>query len=161
MTQQVMPSSHRHPHDVDHAHSLGVHLSSLSAYVVPLGRLLFTLIFLESVPMHFSAQGIGFAAHSGVPWPNVLVPLSGILALAGGLSVLIGYHARIGALLLALFLIPVTLMMHAFWNIPDAQMAHLQMIMFMKNVSMLGAALMVLHFGAGPISIDAARTRRL
>ena len=111
--------------------------------------------------MHFSAQGIGYAAHSGVPWPNVLVPLSGIVALAGGLSVLLGYHARIGALLLALFLIPVTLMMHAFWNIPDAQMAQMQMVMFMKNVSMLGAALMVMYFGAGPISIDAARTRRL
>jgi putative oxidoreductase len=128
---------------------------------VPLGRLLFTLIFLESVPMHFSAQGIGYAAHSGVPWANVLVPLSGILALAGGLSVLLGYHARIGALLLVLFLIPVTLTMHAFWNIADATMARMQMIMFMKNVSMLGAALLILHFGAGPISIDAARTRRL
>jgi putative oxidoreductase len=111
--------------------------------------------------MHFSAQGIGYAAQSGVPWPNVLVPLSGILALAGGLSVLLGYHARIGALLLVLFLIPVTLTMHAFWNIPDATMARMQMVMFMKNVSMLGAALMILHFGAGPISIDAARTRRL
>ena len=161
MTQQAMPSSHRHPHDFDHAHSLGVHLSNLSTYLVPLGRLLFTLIFLESIPMHSSAQGIGYAAHSGVPWPNVLVPLSGILALAGGLSVLLGYHARIGALLLALFLIPVTLMMHAFWNIPDAQMAQMQMVMFMKNVSMLGATLMVMHFGAGPISIDATRTRRL
>jgi putative oxidoreductase len=139
---------------------LSVHLAGLSAYLVPLGRLLFTLIFLESVPMHFSAQGIGYAAHSGVPWPNLLVPLSGILALAGGLSVLLGYHARIGALLLALFLIPITLMMHAFWNIPGSE-ARMQMVMFMKNVSMLGAALMIMHFGAGPISIDAARTRRL
>jgi putative oxidoreductase len=156
-----MPSSQQHPHHYDHAHSLSVHLSSLSAYLVPLGRLLFTLIFLESVPMHFSAQGIAYAAHSGVPWPNVLVPAAGVLALAGGLSVLLGYHARIGALLLALFLIPVTLIMHAFWNIPDAALARMQMIMFMKNVSMLGAALMVAHFGAGPISIDAARTRRL
>jgi putative oxidoreductase len=128
---------------------------------VPLGRLLFTLIFLETVLMHFSAEGIGYAAQSGVPLANVLVPLSGILAFVGGLSVLLGYHARVGALLLVVFLIPVTLMMHAFWNVPDAQMARMQMAMFMKNVSMLGAALMVAHFGAGPISIDAARTRRL
>src|SRR3954464_880767 len=136
MTQQAMPSSHRHPDHYHPAHSLSVQLSSLSAYLVPLGRLLFTLIFLESVPMHFSAQGIGYAAHSGVPWPNVLVPLSGILALAGGLSVLLGYHARIGALLLALFLIPVTLMMHAFWNISNHETSQIQMIMFMKNVSL-------------------------
>ena len=160
MTQQVMPSSQRHPHDYDHAHSLGEHLASFSAYLVPLGRLLFTLIFLVSLPMHFSAQGIGYAAHSGVPWPGVLVPLSGILALVGGLSVLLGYHARIGALLLALFLIPVTLMMHAFWNIPDADLARMQLVMFMKNVCMLGAALLLMHFGAGPISVDSARARR-
>jgi putative oxidoreductase len=156
-----MPSSHGQPRAPDLSHSLPLHLASLGAYLVPLGRLLFTLIFLVSVPMHFSAQGIDYAAQSGLPWANVLVPLSGIVALVGGLSVLLGYHARIGALLLALFLIPVTLIMHAFWNIPDAQMAQLQMAMFMKNVSMLGAALMILHFGAGPISIDAARTRRL
>jgi putative oxidoreductase len=86
---------------------------------------------------------------------SLLVPASGVLALLGGLSVLIGWKARFGALLLMLFLIPVTLMMHRFWGLDDPQAAMLQRIMFMKNVSMLGGALILAYFGAGPISIDA------
>src|SRR5450432_3130457 len=77
-------------------------------YLVPVGRLLFAAIFLMSVPTHFAQSTIDHAASAGVPLANVLVPLSGLLELVGGLSVLLGYHARIGALLLALFLVPVT-----------------------------------------------------
>jgi putative oxidoreductase len=158
MTQDVLPSSHRVPaaRVFDR-----FHLATFSAYLVPLGRLLFTLIFLESVPMHFSAQGIAYAAQGGTPLANILVPLSGVLVLLGGLSVLLGYHARIGALLLALFLLPVTLIMHDFWNVADPGMARMQMVMFMKNVSLFGSTLLLMHFGAGPLSIDATRTRRL
>jgi putative oxidoreductase len=81
-----------------------------------------------------------------------------VLALAGGLSVLFGYKARIGAWLLVLFLVPVTLMMHAFWTVPDAGIARIQEAMFMKNLSMLGAALMITYMGAGPVSIDERRS---
>jgi len=58
-----------------------------------------------------------------------------------------------------LFLIPVTLMMHKFWTIPDPMLAQIQMVMFMKNVSMLGGALLITQFGAGPFSLDARRSR--
>ena len=71
-----------------------------------------------------------------------------------------GYKARWGALLLALFLLPVTMMMHRFWAISDPQMAMVQQVMFMKNVSMLGAALLLMYFGAGPISFDNALRRK-
>jgi putative oxidoreductase len=88
-----------------------------------------------------------------------LVPLSGIFALAGGLSILLGYRAKVGAWLIALFLIPVTLTMHKFWAVHDPMMAQLQMVMFMKNVAMLGSALLISQFGAGPLSLDAGRSR--
>jgi putative oxidoreductase len=123
-------------------------------YVVPVGRALFALIFIVAAFGHFSAREIAYAAHAGVPLASLAVPLSGVMSLAGGISVLVGYHARIGAWILAVFLVPVTLMMHNFWAIPDPQMAMMQQIMFMKNVSMLGAALLVAYFGAGPISLD-------
>jgi putative oxidoreductase len=45
--------------------------------------------------------------------------------------------------------------MHKFWTISDPGAAMQQQAMFMKNVSILGAALMIAYFGAGPISIDA------
>jgi len=61
--------------------------------------------------------------------------------------------------LIVLFLVPVTLMMHRFWGISDPMQAQTQMIMFMKNVSMLGGALVISQLGAGPLSFDAQRER--
>jgi putative oxidoreductase len=131
----------------------------LTRYLVPVGRTLFAAIFLLSSFAHFSSGAIGYAAQQGVPLASVMVPLSGLLALLGGLSVLLGYRARIGAWLIVAFLVPVTLMMHRFWVAPDPMMAQIQMAMFMKNVSMLGGALLIAYFGAGPFSLDGRRSR--
>jgi len=128
--------------------------------VLPLvGRILFALIFVMSAPNHFSAKDVGFAASAGVPFPNVLVPIAGLLALFGGLSVLLGYKAKVGAWLLVAFLVPVTLWMHRFWDVADPQMAQMQMINFMKNLALTGAALYMAFFGAGPLSLDARIAR--
>lgn len=118
------------------------------------GRILFSLIFITAAPRHFTAEGIHHAADLGVPLASLLVPLSGVVALAGGLSIAIGYHARCGAWLLVGFLAPVTLMMHAYWKLHDPAMVHVQQAMFAKNLSMLGAALLITQFGTGPMSID-------
>ena len=130
----------------------------LQGGVVLLGRVLYVLIFLMGGAGHFSKQSVSYAASQGVPLASVLVPLSGVLALAGGLSVLLGYRAKIGAWLIALFLVPVTLMMHKFWLVHDPMMAQMHLVMFMKNVSMLGGAFLISHFGAGPLSLDARRS---
>jgi putative oxidoreductase len=127
--------------------------------VVVLGRFLFALIFIMAGANHFNRQTIGYAASQGVPLASILVPLSGVLAIAGGLSILLGYRAKLGGWLIALFLVPVTLMMHKFWTVTDPMMWQIQMILFMKNVSMLGGALLISQFGAGPFSLDARRTR--
>ena len=127
--------------------------------VVVLGRFFFALIFLMAGANHFNKQAIGYAASQGVPVASIAVPLSGVVAIAGGLSILLGYRAKLGAWLLVLFLVPVTLMMHKFWTVTDPMMAQIQMILFMKNVSMLGGALLSSHFGAGPFSLDARRSR--
>jgi len=123
--------------------------------VALVGRVLYSAIFLAAPLFHFSPQAIGYAAQQGVPLAALLVPASGLLALAGGLSILVGYHARLGAWLLVLFLVPVTLTMHAFWGISDPMMAQMQQAMFFKNLAMLGGALLIAHFGAGPLSFDA------
>jgi putative oxidoreductase len=123
-------------------------------FLFPLGRVLFALIFIFAAPRHFTHEGIQHAADLGVPAAGLLVPLSGVLAIAGGISVAIGYKTRWGALALIAFLVPVTLWMHAYWRLSDPQAVHIQQAMFFKNVSMLGAALLISQFGAGPISID-------
>jgi putative oxidoreductase len=123
-------------------------------YLALAGRIAYSLIFLMTPMAHFSAGTIGYAAQHGVPMPGILVPLSGIMACAGGLAIVLGYRARIGAWLIVLFLIPVTLTMHNFWTVTDPMMAQLQMSIFMKNVSMLGGALLIAYFGSGPLSLD-------
>lgn len=87
------------------------------------------------------------------------MPLSGVIAILGGLSILLGYRAKFGAWLIALFLVAVTPMMHNFWTVADPMARQMQMIMFMKNLSMLGGALLISQFGAGPWSLDARQKR--
>ena len=129
--------------------------SSSAGIIVFLGRLLFALIFIMSGPRHFMSQTIAYAAAQGVPMASIAVPLSGLLAILGGLSILLGYRARIGAWLIALFLIGVTPMLHKFWGVTDPMVHQMQFIMFMKNVSMLGGALLISQLGSGPWSLDA------
>src|SRR5437868_8156388 len=69
-------------------------------YSVPVARALFAAIFVMAGLGHFSQPMIAMAAAQGVPLAGIAVPLSGVMALAGGLSVLLGYRARLGALVL-------------------------------------------------------------
>jgi putative oxidoreductase len=127
-------------------------------WAVPVGRVFFALMFILSGFGHFTSGAIGYAASAGVPAPNLLVPLSGIMAIVGGILVALGLWTRLGALLIVLFLVPVTLMMHAFWGIEDPQMRQVQYLNFMKNLSMLGGALLLTWWGGGPASVDEKRS---
>lgn len=127
---------------------------------VPVGRIFFAAIFIMASFGHFSSESIQYAGSKGVPFPQLLVPVSGILALAGGVSIALGWFARIGACLIVAFLVPVTLMMHAFWAVPDPAAAKMEQIMFMKNLAMLGGAILMTWFGAGPLSVDERRKSR-
>lgn len=126
-------------------------------YTVLVGRILFSLIFVMAGFSNFSKQAIEHAAAQGIPLAAIAVPLSGVIALLGGLSIALGYKARWGAWLLVLFLVPATVMMHNFWAVQDSTLAQMHQVMFMKNLSMLGAALLISYFGAGPLSVDGRR----
>jgi putative oxidoreductase len=77
-----------------------------------------------------------------------------VFLIAGSLSVIVGYQARIGAGLLLVFLLLATYYFHHFWTIDDAQAKQQQLIEFMKNLSMMGAMLLVIANGSGPMSLD-------
>ena len=124
-------------------------------FIVLLGRVLFSAIFLAAAPRHFTGEAVAHAAELGVPLARLAVPVSGVMAIVGGLSVLLGLYTRAGAWLLIGFLLPVTFMMHAFWRLDDPVAVHTQQAMFMKNLAMLGAALLIAWFGGGPLSLDA------
>ena len=123
-------------------------------YLVLIGRILYASVFLLAITYHFKNETIQWAASKGVPMPNVLVPLSGVIAFLGGLSIAIGFRTRIGAWLIIIFLIPVTCIMHSFWKETDPMMMQMQGSNFTKNMSMLGAALILTWFGPGPLSMD-------
>lgn len=123
-------------------------------YIVVIGRVLYALIFITSGSFHFTDAAADYASSQGVPAAPILVPLAGVMAIVGGLSILLGFKARWGAWIIVLFLVPVTLMMHRYWALDDPMQRQIQMAMFMKNTSMLGAALLIAWFGAGPVSVD-------
>jgi putative oxidoreductase len=129
-------------------------VSFMARLLTVLGRICFAAIFLQLGPHHFTNQAVGYAQSQGVPLASIAVPFSGLLAIAGGLSILLGYRAKLGAWLIILFLVGVTPMMHNFWTVSDPMMHQIQMIMFLKNVSMLGGALLITQFGSGPCSLD-------
>lgn len=123
-------------------------------YIVLIGRIFYAFIFISAGLSKFSGETIAFAASQGVPLAFFLVPAAGIMAILGGLSIALGYKAKWGAVLIAAFLIPVTFTMHQFWAVSDPMMAQMQQVMFIKNISMLGGALLLTFFGSGPLSLD-------
>lgn len=113
--------------------------------LVLIGRILFSGIFLTSALAHFTAadQLTQYAQAKNVPQARLAVFLGGVLLLLGGLSVLFGVWADLGALLLVIFLVPTAILMHGFWRERDDTRASEQN-QFFKDIGLAGAALMLL-----------------
>jgi putative oxidoreductase len=126
-------------------------------YVVPLGRAMLAAFFLKAVPELFQEKTIAFVSEQGIPLAGVFVPLAGFFALTGGISILLGWRARVGAWLLVALLVPATLLMHPFWAVSDAPTAAIQEATFYRNLAMIGGMLLIAYFGAGPFSMDARK----
>jgi uncharacterized membrane protein YphA (DoxX/SURF4 family) len=112
------------------------------------GRIVFALIFVVSGLTGHLAQArqtAGYARAQGAPAPELLVPLSGVVIIVGGLAVALGVYADAGALLLAGFTFSVAFFMHAFWREQDPQQQQNQMAHFMKNMALTGAALVIFY----------------
>ncbi len=122
-----------------------------------IGRILFSLIFILSATNKiFDFPGtIAYMQSAGIIlYPGLLAVIAIIFELGGGLMVLLGWHIRLGAALLFLFILAVSFAVHHFWSYPP-EMTQIQMILFMKNISMMGGALYIYTFGAGAYSVDA------
>lgn len=111
--------------------------------VLLVGRILFVILFLGSGFGHLAKREAmaGYAKQMGLPAAGLLVPLTGLQLVAGAVLVLFGVWADLGALLLALFLLPTAFAMHAFWKIEDEQARQNDMIHFQKDLALCGAAL--------------------
>jgi len=125
-------------------------------YIPLAGRILYSMIFILFGMNHFIKLNdmSQYTASMGVPAPTLATIVAGVMILLGGLSILLGYKTKIGSLLIFVFLILTAFIMHSFWSVEDAMQSQIQMIMFMKNLSMAGGALLLYYFGTGPLSIE-------
>ncbi|MGB3300313.1 MAG: DoxX family protein [Phormidesmis sp.] len=116
-------------------------------YLPLAARICLSLIFLNAGINHLTGFP-GFVqtiAGKGLPLPQVLAIGAIVFLLLGSVSLILGYKAKIGALLLVLFLIPTTLFFHPI----GADLGS-----FLKNLSLIGGLLMVMAYGPGLISLD-------
>jgi len=123
-------------------------MNQIQSIAAPAGRILLALMFVTSGFSKISGYAAtqGYMEAMGVP--GVLLPLVIAVELLGGLAVMLGWHTRVAAFLLAGFSILSALLFHA--NFGD----QMQMIMFMKNLGLAGGFLMIVSLGAGPYSLD-------
>ena len=108
-------------------------------------RVLLSYMFLQAAYGHFTQVKpmAGYAKSSGVPLPEVAVVGTGLMLLAGGLSLLLGFPPRIGAGILFVFLVVVAFWMHAFWGLTDPTQRGFQRAQFWKNITLAGAMLWI------------------
>ncbi len=145
----------------------------MAKHIVDLaGRVFLSFIFLyeayDSV-FYFRETRLKMSFY-GLVWQQELLLYTAIAVLVtGGLLVLLGYRASLGAFLLLLYWLPVTFIVHDFWNIPPACLVEvnctplqlettdlyrrLQGVLFMKNLAISGGLLMVLVNGSGRLSV--------
>jgi uncharacterized membrane protein YphA (DoxX/SURF4 family) len=120
-------------------------------YILLLSRLILGFYFIFNTFNHFRNLNslAGWVQSKNLPAPKLLVILSGLFLLVGGVTILLGIYVEIGVLALTLFFLPVTFLMHDFWKETDPQMRMMQMINFMKNLA-LWAAILALLFVPQP-----------
>ncbi len=113
--------------------------------ILVIGRILFALIFINSGVMHLAKieAMTGYAQYKKVPLAKLAVIISGLMILLGGIYIAFGVYADLGALLIALFLIPAAFMMHAFWKETDATAKQNESIGFFKDLALAGSALII------------------
>jgi putative oxidoreductase len=142
--------------------------------IVLLARILLSQIFIAAGVNHIlswggtikymTAQGMameGILGGAGKAVVHIFLLAAVVLLLLGGLSILAGFRARLGAVLLIAFLVPATLIFHRFWTYDSASTDYqMQMMNFMKNTAMMGGILMILAHGAGGFSVDAHLLKR-
>jgi putative oxidoreductase len=129
---------------------------ALLRYVPALGRFLIAAIFLISGLSKLAAPQAtqDYIISAGLPAPSLAYAVAVLIEIGGGILLVLGYRARVVALIMALFVLATALSFHANFSDPN-QINH-----FLKNISMAGGLLQVVAFGAGPFSLDRRSARQ-
>ena len=127
-----------------------------------IGRALIGIIYIASgvskIPA-YAATG-QYMASEHMPMVPVLLPAAIIVEIVGGLGIVIGFKARISALILAAYSITATVIFNHFWTMPPGDMQQTVMHLFMSTIVMFGACLFIAGMGPGAFALDNAASRR-
>lgn len=117
-------------------------------YLFLVSRILFGGYFFLSGLNHLAKPGplAQYAASKRVPMPKTAVIVTGVMLLLGGLGIVLWAFVDIAVILIALFLIVTTFMMHNYWKDTDPMVRMNNQINFMKNLALLGASIMYLFW---------------
>lgn len=138
-------------------------MNDVERTVFLVGRVLAGFFYLIMGMGHFGRypEMTAGVSEMGLPAPGLAVVITGFLLVIAGILILIGYHPLLGVLSAALFLVPVTLVMHAFWNIEDPVARQQEVATFLRNVGLLGATLMFVAIPRPwPTSVEQMLQRR-
>jgi len=126
-----------------------------SGTVALIGRVLLAAMFvLAGIDKITGFEGTaGYIASVGLPFAELLTVVTIAVEIGAGLALIIGFQARIAALLLAGFTLAASVLFHNFWAMP-AEQAYIQQLMFMKNLSVAGGLLMIVALGGGALGIS-------
>ena len=118
--------------------------SRIEKTALVIGRAVFGGFFLYNGINHFLKREMmaRYSRSKDVPAADLAVAVSGAMIAAGGLSLITGTRPKVGASLIAGFLLGVTPIIHAFWQHDDPQQRMNEMVHFSKNVAMLGGAML-------------------
>jgi len=145
-------------------------MKPIQGVVTVMGRVMLATIFLMSAvgnKIPNFGDVAGYMASEGVPVPKIMLAGAIVFLIAGSLSLILGFKARIGATLLLVFLMLATYFFHDFWTQPAEAMwvlsvnsqvkmpvQQIEMISFMKNLALMGAMVFIIANGSGPMSLD-------
>lgn len=116
-------------------------------FLLLVGRIIFGGFFIVSGINHFTNAGMmsGYAKSKNVPAAYLAVVGTGVMLVLGGLSVLLGLFPVLGLILLIVFLIPTSVLIHNFWTVQDPQARVAEQVNFLKNLALTGAALALMY----------------
>ena len=85
----------------------------------------------------------GYSKSKGIPFARLSVIVSGLFLLFGGLGIVLGVYVKIALLLIVIFLILASFLVHNFWRESDSESRASEMQSFLKNIALLGATIML------------------
>lgn len=123
--------------------------SVVASPVFRLARLLFggVLAFMALDNLQNLDGRVQYAESQGVPAPDTTVPAMSAGLLLGSIGVVLWRIPTAASAAIAWFFVSVTPFMHDFWNVDDPEQKQQQLIQFLKNTALLGAALAFLRLG--------------